>query len=342
MYYFLGVISGILSGFANFFGQILQKKAINDIKRQKGKMTLLDLVKNPTWLIGFGFIIVLSTLFLVICQIWVGPALVPGLVASGFIVLAIGSAKILGEKLNKEEYLAIGMLILAVICLSFSGLSIEGDTKLFSNEPFVNRIGIVSGLFIAIWLYLYYTGKKSTKKKAILISLGAGFPFIVGNLWMQPFILTVGDLFAGALNPLTIRLLLVSTTVVAVTNIGGMIHTQTAMAAGNASIVIPIMQIPQQLSPIAIYFIVYALAAPALYSYFLLAIAMGLAIYAGFLLTRRQTELEKLIADEATLLASETAEIQEIIEKEEIAEIIEKEEVAETVEKDEIAETVEK
>lgn len=295
--YILGVLSGILSGLSNFTGQILQKKAINDIKKEKGFMTLKDLVKNPTWLIGLACIVIFSTLFLVFAQLYVGPALVPGLVASGFIVLAIGSAKILGEKLNKEEFIAIGMLIVAIICLSFSKLSIipDPDMALFKEERFTDRIAITTALFITIWLYLFYTGKRSKTKKAIFMSLGAAFPFIAGNVWMQPFIISVGSLFGGSLTMLGVRVLIVSTAVVAIANIGGMIHMQSAMAEGNASIVIPLMQIPQQLSPVVIYFVIYQLRAPHTYSYFLLIIAMALAIYSGFLLTRRQSQLEGII-----------------------------------------------
>jgi len=324
--YFLGILSGVLSGFANFFGQILQKKAINDIKKEKGTMSLKDLIKNPTWLFGLFCIIALSAVFLILCQLWVGPALAPGLVASGFIVLAIGSAKILGEKLNKEEYIAIGMLILAVVCLSFSQLSIEPNIQLFREEFFVDRISIISGLFIAIWLFLYYTGKKSTRKKAILLALATGFPFVVGNVWMQPFIITAGNFFSGTLNIYTIRLLIISTVLVTITNIGGMIHMQTAMASGNASIVIPVMQIPQQLGSIVIYFLIYALKPPFIYSYFLLAISIGLAISAGFLLTRRQAELEELIADEPSKSLEKELISRDNKEKEEMKDNIEKEE----------------
>jgi len=296
MLYFIGVSCAILSGFVNFLGQILQKKAINDIKAKKGEMHIIDLIKSPTWLVGFLFMAVLTTAFLIVTQLFIGPALVPGLVASGFIVLAIGSAKILGEKLKKEEYAAIAMLILAVLCLSFSKLVIVPDIGNFNDSAFNLRIGIVSGLLVAVWLTLFFIGKKSNKRKAIFIPLATAFPFIVANIWMQPFLITIGNLFSGQVDSFTLTLFFTAIAILAVTNSVGLIHTQTAMASGNASIVIPMMQIPAQLSPILIYFVVYALPAPNFYSYILLAIAIILAIAAGFLLSKRQTELEKLVA----------------------------------------------
>ena len=310
--YYLGILSGILSGIANFLGQILQKKAINDINKRKGTMTFKDVVTHPVWISGMACLLIFSTLFLIFAQLYVGPALIPGLIASGFIVLAIGSAKILGEKLNKEEIIAIGMLMVAIICLSASKLSIEPDMDLFKGEFFVNRIAIVTSMCIVLWLYLFYLGRKSKKKKAILLSLGTAFPFIVGNIWMAPFIVTVGQLFSGALTPVTTRVLIISTILVAVVNIGGMVNMQIAMAEGNASIVIPMMQIPQQLSPVIIYFVIYAHKAPHISSYFLLIIAIALITYAGFLLTRRQTELESCLR-----LAKAQLEPQKQEEKEE-------------------------
>jgi hypothetical protein len=69
---------------------------------------------------------------------------------------------------------------------------------------------------------------------------------------------------------------------------------QRAFSEGNASIVIPIQQIPQQIAPVIIYFFIYNLAAPTK-SFFFLGVGIILVVFAGFILSRRQAELEKVI-----------------------------------------------
>src|SRR5690554_1624241 len=104
MTYFLGIICGMLAGIAGFLGQVLQKKAINNVLTKKDIVSMRDLLKNKLWLTGMGVVLVFTTTFTIIAQLFIGPALFPGLFATGFIVLAVGSVKILGEQLKKEEY----------------------------------------------------------------------------------------------------------------------------------------------------------------------------------------------------------------------------------------------
>ncbi|MGI6701202.1 MAG: hypothetical protein ACOX3U_01875 [Christensenellales bacterium] len=294
MNYILGVVFGISAGISNFTGQILQKKAINDLKKIKSDLTMPDLIKRPLWITGMLSILVLGTLLLTFAQLYIGAALIPGLMASGFIVLAIGSVKLLGEQLKKEEIIAIALLIVGIVMISLSKLTIEGSLERFNNRAFLLRIFIVSGVLILVWLTLFYGGRR-TSKKAVLMALGAGLPFVIANIWMQPFLLFVGALFKGELAGKMIIIAIIATIMVAVTNIVGIVHLQQSMAEGNASIVIPFQQIPQQLSPLIIYFIVYLLAAPGAASYAYLGAGMLITITAGFILSKRQSELESVI-----------------------------------------------
>lgn len=292
MYYAIGVLLAILAGLTNFFGQIIQKKAINDIKKIKENVSMKDLFKNKTWIVGLLTIVVFSTIFLTISQFWIGPALIPGLIASGFIVMAIGSVKILGEKLKKEEFFAIILLIIGIVLISMSRLSIEGDIGRFQDLNFVVRISIVSAVVFILWFSLYYGGKKS-KRKPIFMALGAGFPFVIANIWHQPFIITVEAMIKNNIISY-IPLFLISGAILLFVNLLGGIHLQKAFAEGNASIVIPMQQIPQQVAPIIIYFLVYALVAPTTGAYFYIVCGIILVTVAGFLLSKRQTELTEI------------------------------------------------
>lgn len=293
MNYFLGVLFAVLSGFCNFGGQILQKKAINDVLKADGKLDMKVLVKKPLWISGLLLIILINTVLLAFAQMYIGPALIPGLLASGFIVLGIGSVKLLGEKLTKVEIMAIAVLIVAIVLISMSKLSIDADLTRFNDSGFVIRIIIFSIIFTLLWFALFYGGKRK-KNKAVLMALGAGFPFIMNNVWMQPLFLSMTSLLSGEMVKLSLIVFFPSAAIMAYVNFMGIVHLQKAMAEGNASIVIPIQQIPQQVSPIIIYFLIYNLSAPSSYSYVFLLTGIAMIIFAGFILSKRQTKLEKM------------------------------------------------
>ena len=137
-----GILFGISAGIANFLGQILQEKAINDVSashtdKRSGLMNLL--IKNKTWIMGLIIMAVFTPIFMFLAQLSIGVAMVPGLMASGFIVLAIGSVVILKEKLGAKEYLSIFLLLIAVVLITLSRLSIEANLTYFDNGAFMGR-----------------------------------------------------------------------------------------------------------------------------------------------------------------------------------------------------------
>jgi len=295
MDYVLGVSLAIFGGLTNFLGQILQKKAINDVKKTKDNVTMADLVKKPVWLAGLAMVVLISAVCILVAQNFIGAALIPGLVASGFIVLAIGSVKILGEKLTLSEYIAMAILIAGIVLISLSRLSIDGNLDRFYDTGFVIRISIMSAIMLILWYGTFYGGKKSSKK-TILMAFGPGCAFILGSIWTQPLAKSLLALLTGNASRMVLIVAAVSLLIVAYTGILGLIHAQKAFAEGNASIVIPIQQMPQQIAPIFIYFFVYQLDAPGTDSYFFISFGIVLVSVAGIILGRRQGKLEKKFA----------------------------------------------
>ena len=88
--YLLGVGLAILCGVVNNLGVLLQKKVVNvHAAQEKGFMRTL--VKNWVWWLGMFLQVGVGMGTFVAAQALIGPALVPGLMASGLIVLALGS-----------------------------------------------------------------------------------------------------------------------------------------------------------------------------------------------------------------------------------------------------------
>jgi hypothetical protein len=69
--YFLGVLFAVLAGLINFFGQLLQKKSINEVKAEKGtpSVAMGDLLKKPLWWTGLVSTLVFNSVMLAVAQI---------------------------------------------------------------------------------------------------------------------------------------------------------------------------------------------------------------------------------------------------------------------------------
>jgi drug/metabolite transporter (DMT)-like permease len=295
--YELGVVFGILAGVSNFLGQILQKKAINEISPEKRANGLMkSLIRDKTWLTGMIIMIVFSSVFMFLAQQSIGAALLPGLMASGFIVLAVGSVVILKEKLGAKEILAIIMLLIAVVLISFSKLSITASMEYFNDANFGIRMAIYSIIFLALWWGLFLAGKKVNKYNSILLALGTGFPFVLGNLWMGPLSAAIGPALSNSGGLVAWVVFIIAVIFVAVGNALGLGHYQYALEAGNASLVVPMQQLPQQIAPIIIYYLIYQFLSPTEYSLLLLLVGIILIMTAGFILASRQAALEKIKA----------------------------------------------
>jgi len=89
-------------------------------------------------------IVIGGLVFYFIAIIFLGPALVPGLMSAGLIVLALGSVKILKETLGKEEIFGILLMIVGVTLLGFSELSIDVSTFDILDSGFIFRIIVLA------------------------------------------------------------------------------------------------------------------------------------------------------------------------------------------------------
>ena len=97
--YITGVFLAIIAGSINNIGLVLQKKVVNEVSEEA--KFFRSLVKKPLWITGLLMELIIGSVFFMIAQIYIGPALIPGLMAFGLIFLAIGSVKIVGETLKK-------------------------------------------------------------------------------------------------------------------------------------------------------------------------------------------------------------------------------------------------
>ncbi|MHA1488364.1 MAG: hypothetical protein ACTSRI_01765 [Promethearchaeota archaeon] len=291
-FYFLGVSFSIISGVINFSGTVMQKKVVNDHKNEPEFMK--SLVKNPIWLtgtiMGFG----IGTIFYMLAQIYIGPALIPGLMASGLIVLAFGSVMILKEKLKKEEIIAILTMILGIFLLGMSELSIDiSSINLLEIGFLIRMITFTIALFLIISI-LEVVQRKNEKLRGIALAILSGCMFALSNLWISPLLGVIVRVLSGIFSLGELILFVVSCIILVLVNMLGIAKMQQAFKFGKAGNLSPIQQVPQQIVPIFIYFLIFFLVPPSEFSAIFLLIGITLILLSSFILGKRQAQMEEL------------------------------------------------
>ncbi|MHA1264093.1 MAG: hypothetical protein ACTSRS_02560 [Candidatus Helarchaeota archaeon] len=292
--YFFGVCSAIASGVFNNLGTVLQKKAVNEL--EEGEGVGLDLVKKPLWLLGIIFQMVIGTLFFLISYgmfipEWnVGPALVPGLMAAGLIILPIGSIKILREKLKHEEYVGIGLLIIAIMILGMSELNTSITLGLLEDIGFIIRVVLFTSILCGIALFCEVFQKIQGRHRGIFYSIESGCMFALTNFWVAPLTALIIIVFTGQF----VSWFVLACVILILTNIIGVYKIQQAFQHGQAANLIPIQQMPIQVAPIFVFFTVFLGVPPHSYSMPFMIVAVLFIVISSFLLAKRQAQLEEI------------------------------------------------
>ena len=187
--YWFGVFLAIMSGIVNNFGTVLQKKVVNDVPQdQRDEKFYRTLLTNRLWLFGLLLQNGIGAIFFMWAQIYIGPALIPGLMAAGLIVLALGSLKIVGEELELPEVIGIFLMIGAITLLGLSSMSIDiGDYEVL-NLDFLLRVGLFTvGCFA--FMVVFDIGQRKTTRdsyKGLYLAIVSGFCFAFVRIYSIP------------------------------------------------------------------------------------------------------------------------------------------------------------
>lgn len=290
--YWLGIVAAILSGALHAFGAILQKGAVNRIPaagRDNGFMRRL--LRTPAWLLGLALSFGIGTVFNLLAQRLIGPALVPGLTASGMLILAVAAVRLIGERLRTLEVVGILLLVIGTGLLGGSRLEIPAREVNLLDQGLLVRIGWFTAGLGACWLASFWLARRApARSRGLWMAVSGGFPFSLSNLWILPMLLTIGGVFTGTALMLELLLFVVACVMLVGTNAAGIRQTQEAYKFAQASKVQPIQQIPTQIAPILLYFFVFrrTVSGAAL---LMVPAAVAMIITAGFFLSERKAEL---------------------------------------------------
>jgi len=260
--YWLGIAIALLSGVSNNFGIVLEKMALN--KLPEGRKVGRHLLKNPLWLLGFICNIIITTFLSFVAQFLIGPTLMPGLEATGMVILIIGSLRLLQENIKAPEIIGIALMIGAIFCLAFSQLSIDiTDPSIFTLD-FLARVIIFTIIMIIGSFTTRILRAKLNKSKSILYAIDSGFMFCLNNFWIAALLGTIDNIFAGSFMPIELILFIMAIIILPIDNYLGIFLLQKALEFGQASNMRPIQQAPIQIVPIFYFFAIYLLPSPTI------------------------------------------------------------------------------
>ena len=229
-------------------------------------------------------IVIGGLVFYFIAIIFIGPAIVPGLMSVGLIVLALGSVKMLKETLGKEEIIGILLMIVGVSLLGLSNLSIDVSTFNILNSGFIIRLVVFTIVVLFFAILFEVLRRKYEKFKGLLMAIEAGLILSLNTVWASPGTTVVTHVVDGII--IGIILLLI----VAI----GITIGQISLKYGQANILAPLTSVPIQIIPVISFFIVFLSTPSNILSMIYLVIGFIFIISSSFLLSRRQAKLEQV------------------------------------------------
>jgi hypothetical protein len=293
LHYLAGVLMGILGGALTQFGQLLEKWVINQIRRDSHKNGFFRrLVKNPVWISGVIFGLGGGTAAYMLAQSMIGPALTPGLMASGLVVLAVGSVRMNHETLNTSEIIGILLMILGILFLGLSGMAINAQQvrSTLANQQALQRIAVFTVCFFLFSAISRSLAPRIVNRKGMLIALANGFLSCLSDFWINPLLALVILVLAGRSTTTQLTLFITAAFILMMCATVITWQNQLAFKYAQASNVVPVAQVPIQIAPILVYFFIFALTPPSSISVFYILIGTLLTIIAGYLLGRRKED----------------------------------------------------
>lgn len=294
--YVVGVILSILSGVVTNLGLLLVKIEVNKVPNEsRGDDFNKILMKQWQWWVGQILNMGVGTVFFIMAQNFIGPSLVPGLMASGLIILAIGSVKLIGETLKTKEKFGILVMIIGIILISISGLAIPTEDVDIMDSGLLTRITIFTIISFILYFSSLLFGKKSKveSQKGIYIIIASGIALSISNFWICPLLVVIDPIFEGNFDILYIIIFLFAIVILVLCNIWYLARTQESMKFGQVNQLIPIQNLPIQISPIIIYFLVFSKVTAPINIIFIVGGTI-LVVISSFILGKRQAQLEEI------------------------------------------------
>ncbi len=288
--YFWGVAAAIVGGMAFYLGNVIQKAAVRKV--QDHHRLMYRLIRTPLWLEGFAIQFIIGVPLNLIAAALIGPAIIPGLMATGLIVLVIGSIWLGHEAFNWIDAIGILLVMAAAFLYGFSRLGIDMKTVELHDPTFQTRLLGFTIFVGSLSLICYIMQRKNIQLRGIFRTLDAGLFFVQSNLWVSVMMGFLSRWQAGLFSMRDLIPLIGATLIAATGSALGVTETQRAFQVGDATRLIPIQVVPQQILPLITYLAVFQLAPPTQEAFVLAGFGVAFVLLGSILLARRQVALQ--------------------------------------------------
>ncbi len=243
-------------------------------------------------------IVIGGLVFYFIAIIFIGPAIVPGLMSVGLIILALGSVKILKETLGKVEIFGIILMIIGVTLLGLSQLSIDVSTFNILDSGFIFRIIVFTIVVLSLAVIFEVLRRKHEKFIGLLMAIEAGLILSLNTVWASPGTTVVTHVVDGILIEEEIIFGIIIGIILLLIVAIGITIGQISLKYGQANILVPLTSVPIQIIPVFAFFIVFLSTPSNILSVIYLITGFILIISSSFLLSKRQAKLEPVKKDQ--------------------------------------------
>jgi hypothetical protein len=295
--YAAGVASALAAGAAYNVGQLAQKVAVNRLgaasagvegPRRAGFVG--GLLRSPLWLVGFAVVALVGTPLNIVAAAWLGPAILPGLMSLGLVVLAVGAVSVAGERIGAADVAGIVLVMAGIALIGLSRLAVDVSSAGLRSPALLGRLAAVTAATSALGAagLVLGAGPAARGARGPLRALAAGLFFSASNLWLAEFLNAVGPWLSGAPIREGLPLAAGAMGIMLASSGLGIVSTQYAYKVGDASRMVPIQMVPAQIVPIAAFVLVFHGAAPSPAAIPLAAGGAALVLAGAGLLAGRQ------------------------------------------------------
>jgi drug/metabolite transporter (DMT)-like permease len=292
--YALGVGAALVAGAAYNAGQIAQKIAVNRLPPPapgSGRLRsslFVRLLASPIWLVGFAVVALVGTPLNLVAALWLGPAILPGLMSLGLVVLAIGAVTVAGEKLGAADLTGIALVMAGILLIGLSRLRVDVASEGMHETALVARLAGFTLCSTALAIALLAVAARAHGARGPLRAVAAGLFFSGSNLWLAVVMNALNHWLAGGPIRDGFGLAAIALAIICAASLVGVIVTQHAYRVGNASRVVPIQLVPQQIVPILAFLLVFRCPAPFASALPLAVAGAALVLSGAGLLSGRQ------------------------------------------------------
>jgi drug/metabolite transporter (DMT)-like permease len=289
--YAAGVASALAAGAAYNAGQLAQKVAVNNLgAAPRASGFVGGLLRSPLWLAGFAVVALVGTPLNILAAAWLGPAILPGLMSLGLVVLAVGAVTIVGERLGAADVTGIALVMAGIALIGSSRLAVDVASADLHAPALLGRLAAFTAATTALGAAGLAVGATPGARGARgpLRSLASGLFFTASNLWLAEFLNAAGPWLSGTPLREGLGLAVASLCVMLASSVLGIVSTQYAYRVGDASRLVPIQMVPAQVAPLAAFVLVFRGAAPSAVAVPLAAGGAALVLAGAGLLAGRQ------------------------------------------------------